>query len=352
MVHFGARAVGSAPVWWMVLTAMLTAAAAVPAVAGSNADAGAERPLVIAHRGASGYLPEHTLAAYAMAYAQGADYLEPDVVITRDGHAVAMHDLYLDAVTNVGDVFTQRAREDGLHYVIDFTLEELRRLRVHERSDPDTGEAAYPARFPVGASSFSIVTLDELIELTQGLNASTGRDVGIYPELKSPGFHMREGQDIAAIVLRIVEAHGYTEPHHRCLIQSFEAAALIRLRNDLQSRLSLIQLIGADAGASDAEMLTADGLDRIAEYADGIGPHLSSIVSGFDEDGRPQITELVRNAHERGLLVHAYTLRADQAFHALTFVELVRLLAIDVGVDGFFTDHPDKAVAALKAGYR
>ena len=138
----------------------------------------ADRPIIIAHRGASGYLPEHTLAAKALAYCQGADYLEQDVVLTRDDHPVVLHDIHLDTVTNVADVFPDRQRADGRFYAIDFTLAELRQLKASERIDLNTGQAVYPNRFPVGSAAFGVPTLAEEIELVQGLNKTLGRQVG------------------------------------------------------------------------------------------------------------------------------------------------------------------------------
>src|SRR5690606_27270423 len=154
----------------------------------------ASGPVVIAHRGASGYLPEHTLASKAMAHAMGADFLEQDVVMTRDDQLVVMHDITLDRTTDVATRFPGRSREDGLHYVVDFTLAEIESLQVTEgaRRIGGTREAIYPGRFPVGLSSFRIHTLAQEIELVQGLNRSTGADVGIYPEIKSPAFFHAE----------------------------------------------------------------------------------------------------------------------------------------------------------------
>ncbi len=306
-------------------------------------------PLVIAHRGASGYLPEHTLAAYAMAYAQGADYLEPDLVLSADGHPVALHDLELDAVSDVRAHFPDRAREDGKHYVVDFTLAELRQLRIHERIDPATGEARYPARFPVDLGDFRVVTLVELIELTQGLNQATGRDVGIYPELKFDAFHAAEGHDFAAIVIEILERYGYTGPDARCIIQSFEPEPLIRLREEFGTELPLVQLLGENAWEMNhvdyEPMYTPEGLAAIAEYADGIGPPITRILTGSDAEGRPQISTLVADAQALGLVVHPYTFRADVLPEGVTFDALLELFFGTIGVEGVFTDHPDLAVA-------
>ena len=147
-------------------------------------DAGAAesaRPLVIAHRGASGYLPEHTLEAKSYAYALGADYIEQDLVLSKDDIPVVLHDIYLDTVTDVAKRFPRRKRADGRYYALDFTVAELKQLRVTERFNVKTGERVFPRRFPATQASFQISTFEEELQLLQGLNRSTGRNVGIYP---------------------------------------------------------------------------------------------------------------------------------------------------------------------------
>ncbi len=162
------------------------------------AEANAEK-LVIAHRGASGYLPEHTLPAKAMAYAQGADYLEQDVVMTRDDQLIVLHDHYLDRVTDVAQQFPSRHREDGRYYAIDFTLAEIKQLHFTEGFHLEGKKQVqnYPGRFPMNRSDFRIHTLAEELAFIQGLNHSTGKNIGIYTEIKSPWFHRKEGKDIS-----------------------------------------------------------------------------------------------------------------------------------------------------------
>ena len=139
----------------------------------------------IAHRGASGYLPEHTLQAAAYAHALGADYIEQDVVLSKDSVPVVLHDIYLNSVTDVKKKFSNRKREDGNWYVTDFTLSELKELNVNERLHSNGMEAVYPNRFPISKGNFQVSTLSDHIELIQGLNVSTKRNVGIYPEIKN-----------------------------------------------------------------------------------------------------------------------------------------------------------------------
>src|SRR5690606_21781422 len=168
--------------------------------------------IVVAHRGASGYLPEHPLPAKAMAYAMGADYIEQDVVMTRDDQLIVIHDITLDRTTNVAERFPGRAREDGHYYAVDFTLEEIRSLQLSEGFVVEDGQKwqIYPQRFPMGTSDFRVHTLVQEIELVQGLNRSTGRTVGIYPEIKSPAFHLAEGKDLGRAVIAVLKQYGYT----------------------------------------------------------------------------------------------------------------------------------------------
>src|SRR5688572_10121230 len=155
--------------------------------------------LVIAHRGASGYLPEHTLEAKALAYGLGADFLEQDVVATRDSQLVVLHDLHLDDVTDVALRFPERCRADGRHYVIDFDLAELQRLTVSERRGAGAAAARFPGRFPLDKGAFRIATLDQELDLIEGLNRSMRRNVGIYPEIKHPQWHREQGIDLARL---------------------------------------------------------------------------------------------------------------------------------------------------------
>jgi glycerophosphoryl diester phosphodiesterase len=308
--------------------------------------------IVIAHRGASGYLPEHTLAAKAMAYAQGADYLEQDVVLSKDGVPLVLHDIYLDAVTNVAQVFPTRARTDGRYYAIDFTLAEIKALRINERISLETGKAVYPGRFPVGRASFQIATLSDEIELVQGLNKSTGRNVGIYPELKRPAWHHRQGQDLGRAVVEVLARYGYDGPAERVFLQCFEAQELRRLRNDLLVKVPMIQLLDEDNWPDNEDFPGSSSRDRlrhIAAYAQGIGPAYSLIVQDRSATGTLRTSSLVADARACGLLVHVYTLRSDELpKFATSFQDLLSIIYSEIGVDGAFTDFPDMAVHFLR----
>ena len=303
------------------------------------------RPLVIAHRGASGYLPEHTLAAKALAYGQGADFLEQDVVLSKDGVPVIFHDTHIDTTTDVAKKFPGRQRADGRFYALDFTLAELKQLNLTERFSPKTGKAAFPRRFPVGVGSFSVVTLEEEIRFIQHLNRSTGRNVGIYPELKAPAWHRQEGRDLASAVLPILRKYGYDAKDSACFVQCFELAEIKRLRGELAWKGKLIMLLGGKGkgpGETDFTYLQTDaGLAELAKLVDGIGPPIGSVVTGKSPAER-KVTDLTARARKAGLLSHPYTLRADELPRCVTSVdELVKALFDEAKVDGLFTDFPD-----------
>ena len=306
-------------------------------------------PVVIAHRGASGYLPEHTLPAKALAYAMGADFLEQDVVATRDDELIVLHDLHIDRVSNVADVYPKRVRADGRYYARDFDLDELRELTIWERMEAD-GRAVYPDRFPARSGRFRIHTLAEEIELVQGLNASSGRVAGIYPEIKGPAWHRDEGVDVAPLMLDILDRYGYRTASDPVFVQCFDAAEIVRLRRDLGTELALIQLIGEnDWGESvtDYDALQTDsGLDKIAEVANGIGPWVEQTYAL--KGGKPTTTGLVERAHAHGLAVHPYTFRLDSLPPGFgSFDSLVAFVIGELGADGLFTDFPDVARRAI-----
>ena len=313
-----------------------------------------EKKIVIAHRGASGYLPEHSMSAKAMAYAMGSDYIEQDVVMTKDDQLVVLHDHYLDRVTNVAELYADRARKDGRFYVVDFTLEEIRTLEMTEGFKFKNGQQVpiFPQRFPMWKSSFRVHTFAEEIELIQGLNQSMGKNIGIYPEIKAPSFFHHEGKDISKAVLRILKKYGYTEKSKRVYVQCFDAPELKRIHDELFPELgmevSLVQLIGGKKGA---RMIEPGGIREVAKYADGIGPPFSWIVKSSSTKENLIVTDLVKRAHDTGMLVHPYTFRADAGAvpaYAADFKDLLRIFYYEVGIDGAFTDFPDQAVELVQ----
>jgi glycerophosphoryl diester phosphodiesterase len=314
------------------------------------------RPLVIAHRGASGYLPEHTLAAKVLAHAMGADFIEQDVVMSRDGVPVVMHDIYLESTTDVAQRFPDRARADGRFYATDFELAEIRELRVHERSTRDASGRevpVYPDRYPLQPGLFGVPTLAEEIRLISGLDRSRGRSTGLYIELKAPLRHGAEGLDIAAAILRVLEEEGYADRTQQVFLQCFDDRTLRRLRHELKTPLPLIQLIaendwGEDSAVDYDHLQTARGLAEIATYADGIGPWLEQIYLGRTGSGEIRLSELVALAKKQGLLIHPYTFRRDALPEGMgSFDDLLDLFLIKLSVDGLFTDFPDLVVQYL-----
>jgi glycerophosphoryl diester phosphodiesterase len=303
-------------------------------------------PVVIAHRGASGYLPEHTLEAKALAYGFGADFVEQDLIATRDGTLVVLHDLVLDNVTDVAQRYPGRQRPDGHFYAIDFLLDELRELRVLERRRDGTDAPLFPGRFPPGAGRFRIATFAEEIEMIRGINRASGRDVGLYAEIKHPRWHRDHGVDIARLALDTLTAYGYTRASDNVFVQCFDPDELRRVRHELGSALKLLQL--ADRSPSYAELLTAAGLSRVAEYAHGLGPAYAQLV--IVENGIARASDVAKAAKQAGLLLHPYTFRRDQLpEYAASLDELLELFFAEIGVDGVFCDHPDVAVRRAAA---
>ena len=295
---------------------------------------------VVAHRGASGYLPEHTLASKVMAYAMQVDYIEQDVVLSKDDVPIVIHDILLDDVTNVLEKYPNRKREDGRYYVIDFTFEEIKTLVVTERFDSETGLQIYPNRFPKGTSSFRLHSLQDEIELIQGLNKSTGKNIGIYPEIKKPEFHHENGKDISKIVLNILSDYGYKTKNDKCIVQSFDAVELERIRKELKSQLFLVQLMEF----SEQKNL----LEFYASYADGIGPWYKHLISSKTADGF-SFTPLIKEAHKLDLVVHPYTFREDQLDEFDSFEQMIDVIIHQAGADGGFTDFPDRMREVLQA---
>ncbi len=326
--------------------------------------------VVIAHRGASGYLPEHSMAAKAMAYAMGANYIEQDLVMTKDNRLMVFHDHYLDRVTNVAAVYPNRKRKDGRYYVIDFTLREIAQLEMTEGFKIVDGKqvAIFPQRFPLWKSSFRAHTFEEEIELIQGLNKSTGNSVGIYPEIKSPSFHRHEGKDISREVLRTLKKYGYTTKNDLVYLQCFDPIETERIHSDLlpeyNMKIKLIQLIaetqwketmiykGEHAVAYDYGWMFKPGaMKKVAKYADGIAPAKPMLVKERSTRDKLVITDMLKEAHEAGMVVHPYTFRLDQGrvpSYASNFEELLKIFYFEVGVDGVFTDFPDRVVDFLK----
>ena len=299
------------------------------------------RPAIIAHRGACGYLPEHTLQAVELAHQLGADYIEQDVVLSSDGIPLVLHDVTLELTTDVATIYPNRHRNDGLFYAIDFTLEEIKLLSVHERTDRN-GNRVFPGRYAGTNMRFQVPTLAEEIALVDQLNQKTGNDTGVYIELKRPEFHEAEGTDIYSAVVGVLSDFDRLGTDPRTVIQCFDPITLMRFKSDGIFRGPRVQLVLTEndpAMRGDFEsMHTLSGLEQVATYAHGIGPDVASLQTTQSEP-----SEMVRAAKKLGLFLHPYTLRADsESLPGVNFAALHKKLFIDLEVDGAFTDFADK----------
>jgi glycerophosphoryl diester phosphodiesterase len=330
-------------------------------------------PVVIGHRGASGYRPEHTLASYELAIEQGADYIEPDLVSTKDRVLVARHENEISQTTDVAgrpEFASRRATKviDGVSvtgwFAEDFTLAELKTLRCKERiPDLRPQNTAYDGRY-------QIPTLQEVIDLVK--RRPGGRQVGIYPETKHPTYFDSLGLSLEEPLVETLHKNGFRDRDSRVFVQSFEVGNLKQLRR--LTKLPLVQLLGDRGRPYDfavendlrtyADMATPAGLAEIATYADAIGPSKNLIVPRDGANNLLAPTKLVADAHAAGLLVHAWTFRSENFFLAsghrrgdpaaaayprqVGDVAAEYALFLGLGLDGLFSDSPDAAVAARK----
>jgi len=303
------------------------------------------KPVVIAHRGASGYLPEHTLEAVTLAHRQGADFIEQDIVLSKDLVPVVLHDIHLETVTDVEQKFPVRKREDGRYYAFDFSLGELKTLRVHER-ESEPGKRVFPGRYQ-GTAHFTIATFEEEIELITELNRQFAKNTGFYPEIKSPAWHRKEGADISKIVLAMLRKHQLDDPHKAIYVQCFDFAETQRLRNELGAKVKLVQLIGEnDWGESDTDytaLRTPLMLAEIAKVAQGIGPWIPHLVNLNTQ----QQTQLPHHAKQVGLSIHPYTFRKDALPSDVSVEQALDILFKDIRVNGVFSDFPDVVINYL-----
>ena len=345
------------PIQFLLLACLAILASPMPATA--------ERPILIAHRGASGDRPEHTLEAYRLAIEMGADFIEPDLVLSKDGILVARHENEISGTTDVAQRPEFAARQatktiDGQSvtgwFTDDFTFAELRTLKARERlPELRVGNTAYDGQF-------LIPSFDEILALVQAEGQARGRAIGVYPETKHPSYFTSIGLPHEAPLLSALAHYGLTEAGSPVFIQSFEVGNLKVLRT--KTKVRMIQLIGSEAGPADlpdtlyADMITPDGLKAIAAYADGIGPFKDLVIARTADGhlGRP--TQLVEYAHAVGLKVHPWTFRAENYFLPAGLKtssdpkekgdlasEIKAFVA--AGVDGIFSDHSAEAHAAL-----
>lgn len=303
------------------------------------------KPEVIAHRGASGYLPEHTLESLILAYSQGANYIEQDLVLSKDGIPVVLHDIHLETVTDVEQKYPKRMREDKRYYAYDFTLQELKTLRVHERQDA-AGKQVFANRYQ-GQSDFKIASFEEHILLIEQLNRQFSKNVGLYPEIKSPAWHLAQGIDISEIVLRILRKYGLDDPSKSIYVQCFDFAEIKRLRQELGAKVKLVQLIAdpswKESSTDYSYILSSAGLNEVAKYADGIGPWIPQLLNMKTM----QPTHVMGTAKTAGLVVHPYTFRKDELPPNITSKQSLDILFKVLKVDGVFTDFTDVVVDYL-----
>jgi glycerophosphoryl diester phosphodiesterase len=361
------------------LTALsLTGLAALGAVTATTEPAAA-RPgpetaevEVYGHRGASGYRPEHTLASYELAARMGADYIEPDLVPTKDGVLVARHENDITATTDVAahpefaDRKTTKVIDGTEHtgwFTEDFTLAELKTLRAEERL-PEIRQhnTVYDGRYQVP-------TLQEVIELRDRLSTELGRDIGIAPETKHPSYFRSIGLPLEPGLVDQLDRSGLNEPDSAVVVQSFEVGNLKQLNTELE--VPLVQLISSSGAPQDfieagdprtyRDMVTPKGLRDIAEYADVIGPDSEVILPLDEQEHLTEPTRVVDDAHRAGLQVVPYTVRAENTFLPADFRSSDDPAAYGdafgffhalfaTGIDGIFSDNPDLAVAAREEG--
>jgi len=302
----------------IAVVAVLVAACAPAAASFTEPSVAPVRPEVIAHRGASGVLPEHTLAAYAAAHAMGADWIEPDIVMTKDGVLICAHEITLEQTTDVVTKFPARNRRNGSYYTIDFTYDEIAQLDRIGRVN-GVGPRIRGHRIP---------TLKNVLEMLKTLNERTGRDVGIIPEIKDPDFHRKHGTPIEPVLLRMLRNYGYNSPQDRAVIQSFDPWSLRAMRETLGTEIRLVYL--------SSKPIPDIVLDQVAGYCDGIGPNYKLLAERTGDAWAP--TDLADRIRARGLTIWPWTFGDDELI-------LGRFLAA-VPVDGFFTDYPDKGVIA------
>jgi glycerophosphoryl diester phosphodiesterase len=306
------------------------------------------KPIVIAHRGASGQRPEHTLASYKLGIELGADFIEPDLVSTRDGVLVARHENEISGTTDVADHAEFAARKttktiDGVSlsgwFTEDFTLAELKTLRAKERLPKLRSEnTRYDGQLP-------IPTLAEVIRLAQVQSRIQRRTIGIYPETKHPSYFSSIGLPLEAALVHALQLHGYRRPSAPVFIQSFESANLEQLKG--MTRLRLVRLIDTAA-----HLATQQGLRELAGFAHGVGVNKNLIVPRESAGKLLAPTSLIPDAHAAGLFVHAWTFRSENDFLPSDFQgdpAAEYRLFFELGVDGVFSDYPGQAVAARRA---
>lgn len=314
------------------------------------------RPQVAAHRGASGYLPEHTLEAKAFAYALGADYIEQDVVMSSDGRLVVMHDVILDTTSDVARKFPERARDDGRYYVCDFTYDELQTLYLTERFDHLTGKPVFSGRFPNSPIDYRIPSLEKEFYQLIGLNKSTGRNVKAYVEVKEPCWFLDQGLDALKATVDLMTAFGFNNMESGVILQIFDYESIIRARSELGWTGELAMLINPtgqnhkDDKDRHAWLQTPEGIKELSQYATIYAPWIS-LMAVPDADGKGySLSNIADLARENGMAVHTWTLRKDLLAKGFSsFDEILDVCFKQLRLDAAFTDFTDTVIDYLKA---
>lgn len=298
-------------------------------------------PAIVGHRGASGYLPDHTIESYKLAVEQGADFIEPDFVPTRDGYLFARHENELGRTTNVAELFPDRkttkiieGREVEGWFSEDFTHDEMKTLRARQ---------PFPFRDQSHNDMYQIPTLAEVLAIRASLSRETGRRIGVFPELKHPDHFRAMNYRVEDWLVQVLEAWALTRPGSPIIVQAFDAES-VKLLSEMMPDVDVILLLTDDDDVSDAALAGIKG------YADGIGPSKNLIVPVMDGQAGPA-TDLVARAHGAGLSVFPYTFRPEPQFLPASYSgdparEYCQFAAL--GVDGLFTDTPDLALKAFR----
>ncbi len=320
------------------------------------------KPLVLGHRGASGHRPEHTLASYKLAIEMGADFVEPDLVMTKDKVLIARHENEISETTDVSTKFADRKTEktvDGVKktgwFTEDFTLAEIKTLRAKER---------LAFRNHAYDGQFEVPTFAEVLELVKSESRSSGRAIGVYPETKHPTYHTSVGLPLEAAVVADLKKHGFNSKNSKVYIQSFELGALKKFKK--LTKLPLVFLLDdpdtipydyvVDGKTTTyKEFTTPAGLKEVAKTASGLGPYKRYIIPVGNNGERLPATTLVADAHAAGLKVHPYTFRNEERYLLKEYqkdpqAEYLEFYAL--GVDGVFTDFPDAAVKARETYFK
>ena len=295
----------------------------------------AEEKIIIADNGAGGELIEHTLPAVTLAAAEGVDYIELHVVMTSDNQLIVFQDLTLNRLTDAAELFPGRSREDGGYYVIDFSIKEIRQMRLKGAAVTDKPSI-----------SLAIPTLGEELSLIRSLESILKKSIGISLEIRDSAFHTDSGRDISSASLEILMGHGYIDTSSKLFIQSFDPDQLQRIYSQLmpqkEMHLPLIQLIGSNDDLTTQDgwdwLYSNSGLKILSSYAAAIGLPADTIV---DSEGNPLLTDYINTAHDYGMKVFAYSLNdqsEDFPLFADSFRSLLNVYLQKAGIDGFYTD--------------